>query len=373
MKRRKTAALQSLAFAAAFLCTALTGCSQTAKPSESAPEQSIAEITTAMPETTLSAVSETTVASEPEEPARFTFQPKVCSDLIRETIGETMCETWYQMVDAMMEGKESFACPDQETFDWVIGQFPALCFPVVQDMVSRSLIREPYFEDGVAYFSYTVPKEEFKEKVDQFAELIENILNETMKPDYTDFEKAYALYQYFTENYTYDRDHYNTLQTDILNARESSACHIFYDKTGICTEIASAYTYLLMQAGVNATVMSGECAYDGIGHAWSFIELDGKYYHIDPTFALGSNTLGYFLMTDAERENGGEFPIDTYIITSCYTQEHEAPVYHADDETFAFLWRTRISEIDREQKMLSVWKDNEEGNPELKQFSYKGY
>ena len=32
-------------------------------------------------------------------------------------------------------GEDSFACPDAFTYDWVIGQFPEKCFPVLGELI----------------------------------------------------------------------------------------------------------------------------------------------------------------------------------------------------------------------------------------------
>ena len=54
-------------------------------------------------------------ADEPR--GHYVFQPKVCSVYLEEVFGKTMCETWYNLVDAVMAGKETFDCTDQHTYD----------------------------------------------------------------------------------------------------------------------------------------------------------------------------------------------------------------------------------------------------------------
>ena len=372
MKNRKTFALFSLLLSAGLIGSLLTGCRQ--EPVLSAEQ---AAVQTALPAagpavsetetTTTVRTEETAVQTEPAAESRITFQPKVCSEYMKEVFGEKMCEAWYSMVDAMMEGKDTFVCPDDDTFDWMIGQFPHRCFPVVEGLIGYPENPDHPVENGIAHFRYTVPREEFTAKVSQFAETVENILNETVKETDTDFEKALSLYQYFTDHYTYDYDLYEALYSDVLEQRETSACHVFDEKSGICCEISTAYSYLLMQTGVNATVMMGD------DHQWSYVKINGKNYHIDPTFGLsGGNRLAYFMMDDQQREYTG-FPKKDFVITSCYAQLHETPEFTADDNTFSKLWETDCDAIDRVQKRLTLHNDLEEENAKPFQFSYKGY
>jgi hypothetical protein len=247
------------------------------------------------------------------------------------------------------------------------GQFPHLCFPVVDDLITTPEDPDHPVKEGIGYFAYAVPQEEFQETVRTFADQVESILNETVKQTDSDFEKAYALYQYFAEQYSYDYEAYNMMQTDIQNLRKLTACHVFNEASGICCELSVAYSYLLMQAGVDATVMMGG------DHEWSYVRINGENYHIDPTYALNGSSLAYFMMNDAQRENTG-FDRNEFVITSCYTQLYDTPEYTSDDDTFSPLWDTDYEAIDRECKTLSVrrydW-ETEESTPF--RFSYQGF
>ena len=59
-----------------------------------------------------------------------------------------------------------------------------------------------------------------------------------------------------------------------------------------CSGIARAVKLLLDRLGVFCIVLNGE-AEDGRGgngpHSWNVVQIDGKYYHVDPTFMLGAN------------------------------------------------------------------------------------
>lgn len=283
-----------------------------------------------------------------------------------------MCQTWCSFVDAMLAGADTFVCPDQETFDWVLGQFPCLCLPAVQGLVDYPPDRENAVKDGIAHFSYTVPRDEFEQSLQKFAEKTENILNEALADAGTDFEKALALYLYFADNYVYDYD----LAHSNPDANDLTALHVLYENRGICQEISQAYSFLLTQAGIDATVVSGVRAYDQAQHRWSYIRLNGRNYHIDPVYVLGTQDLSYFLMTDDERAAEDDYPVKDYVITLTYMQEYDHPAYQADDETFSFLRDSFYSSIDRENKILTYYiSENIDDHfiARYDTFSYSGY
>ena len=68
--------------------------------------------------------------------------PKICSVFHEEVFGKTMCETWFNLVDAVMAGEDHFACPDQHSYDWVMGQFPEQCFPILKQLISYAMDRD---------------------------------------------------------------------------------------------------------------------------------------------------------------------------------------------------------------------------------------
>ena len=309
--------------------------------------------------------------SKPLTPAetdgRMHFQPKIASQYLSEAFGEPMVETWFNLVDAVMAGKDTFACPDQNTYNWVMGQFPNKCFPVLTELIDYAYDRENSVVDGVASFTYRVPREEAAAKIAAFAALVEDILNETMKPDYSDFEKAVSLFVYFEDHYTYD---YKAAEdNDNGKADYVSTYRLLTGKTGICHEISCAYSYLLMQAGVNATTMMGG------NHEWSMVRLNGKNYHVDPTFALGDEgDLNYFLMTDEKRCEDGSFSKDGFTFCSNYTQEHPHKDHTADDDTFRELQNGIFDSLDHENHILNyrIFSDMT-WQWETRPFDYKGY
>jgi len=324
--------------------------------------------------------TQTAAASEMSEPHEnihsaadletkgFSFNPKVSSVFLTEIFGETMMQTWYNLVDAVIEGKDTFPCPDQETYNWVMGQFPDRCFPVFTQLI------EPVYggtvENGTARFLYKTSKEECEAKIAEFEIMVEDILNSTMEPDYSDLEKALALYRCFYSGYEYDQDTFERQQEG--SAEDLSSYQALKKGTGICQEISTAYSYLLMQAGVDATIMMGESLLYDYNHQWSYVRINGNNYHIDPTYALGQyGSLEFFMMTDEKRSE--EFDPGHFVIASTYTQDHDHPDYAADDDTFSPLWNTNLDDFDHDAHIIYSYAYDDDGNPVRQKFDYSGF
>ena len=304
---------------------------------------------------------------EAQKPAgHYVFRPKVCSVYMEEVFGKDMCEAWYNLIDAVLVGKDTFACKDQHTYDWVMGQFAYRCLPVLPELIDYAYDREHSVKDGVASFTYLVPPEEAKERIEAFGKQIESILNEVFEDDYSDFEKALTLYVYFSEHYAYDYDTFEKMYETYID--DLSAYRFFQTGTGVCQEISTAYSYLLMQAGVEATTMMGG------DHQWSYVRINGLNYHIDPTFVISErDSLAYFMMTDEQRELTG-YKKSGFTITSNYAQDHSHPDYVADDDHFRPLWDTYFDTLTRDTHTVNcAIGENEYGEWQYLEFDYSGY
>ena len=360
---------------ALLICLALLftlpGCGAT--PTEETPDDATIEENTE--ETEEQGIEQEDAVEEVEEPeevgSQYTFQTKVTSSFIEDMYGQSYIDTWYNLVDAVMAGETTFSCPDSKTFDWVLGQFPSMCFPVLEGMIYNDGDPDDPVVDGKGKIAYAIPYDELKKKIDDFSKLIEDILNEALKDDYSDFEKALALYEYVCTHYQYDFE--SEAQMADIYVDWLSCYRLFTEGIGVCGDIATAYNYLLMQAGVDAAGIGGNTIDDGVGHQWSYINLNGHYYHIDPTFGLGDIvTLNYFLMTDEHREESG-FKAEDSQIVSQYEYHPPHKDYKADDETFKELWDGNIIKMDHSTHTLHYWKYDENGQEVECTFDYSGW
>lgn len=297
-------------------------------------------------ETTATESTEATTTTEAR--GHFEFKPVVISTIFRDIMGEDMYEAYCNYVKAIQNGEDSFEVKSEKAYDWMIGQFPAQLNPVYFEYTESNY--GGAFKNGRATFQYKIPKEELAAKEKDFEKLVTDILNENLRDDYSDFEKALALYLYFSNTYTYDYDSYEKMKDDPF--MHFSAYRFLTNKTGICSECSTAYSYLLLQSGVDATIAGGN-NYSGEGHGWSYVTINGKYYHIDPTYAMGKpNCLSYFMMTDEQRENEDGYKKAKTTIACHYKDDHNGDKYDANDSFFAPLWGGTLTSWDHKKKII---------------------
>lgn len=126
-------------------------------------------------------------------------------------------------------------------------------------------------------------------------EISDDVINEVITDDMSDFEKVLVINDYMVDNYVYDNDYDNYHAYDILK-----------DKKGVCQAYAEAFQLFMDKLNIKCLFVSGEAGYgaDVGGHAWNMVKLGGNYYHIDVTWNDGdyvnpiSRTYGYFLLSD---------------------------------------------------------------------------
>ncbi len=360
---------QYLILAAALL---LTGC-------RNAGTGRNASVTEAGRTEAVTEVSEELAAEDPEEPVTeekpeaesCRFEPHVYSGKLSELRDEKWWESFYNLVDAIRAGEDSFACSDEATYrtcinDVTLGDlYPVACVYVTGNSNDGTV---PY-ENGVGRIYYTIPKDEFMQKRQAFEEEVDRILGETVKTDDTDFEKCLALYEYMTDHFTY---HYGSF--DYINA--GANYRTLMGKTGICCELGGVYAYLLLECGVDAVEIQSN---DDIYHAWTYIILDGQGYHSDVTWALREKgeplRLKYFMETGEERANDG-FDMSTLEIPLLLDENGwmvENVEYPAEDDRYASLWTGSFVELDKEKKVLfyvDEYAEDYDENEKVSEFHY---
>ena len=266
---------------------------------------------------------------------------------------------WYDFLDAVSQGRTSFKCPNSDVYRYIEQIMIMWNLPGADEWIEMQ--PDPEINNGMASFSYKISDEERKEKLDQIKTVTESVLNEVLEDDYTDFEKALALYIYFVDNFTYVED-WDTW---------GGIMHVLTSKQGICDEFARAYAYLLVQAGVDATTVGDN------GHRWSFVKIGDKYFHVDTTWGLQTGNLMCFMQTTTKKlEESGDDILDMRIdkqkdgnLKTCGLD--------SEDDYFAPLWSasSRIK-WDRDGKKIYI------GEPdvskavisyEINELDYSGY
>lgn len=311
--------------------------------------------------TDMTGIPATRVISELEyEP--FEFNPHVYSSFLNACYPEEYREAFFNLCDALGEGRDSFECENKDAYDFCMDPVTLnQLFPVAYKQISRGKNDgSEEFKDGTGYISYEIPVEEYLARQKEFQKDIEEVLGRYLRSGYSDLEKCLVLYDYMASEYQYGDPH-GAGQT---NDGDCYAC--FETKQGICTDLGALYAYLLLQCGVDAIEVENSGMYSSAGfHAWTYVSVGGKNYHIDITAALKSGNpvqgvcLDYFLMTDIDRDAAG------YIY-----DELEVPLIHmpakdcgdytfvADDAAYRLPEGSYCSGYDTERKTI-FYKDTD--------------
>lgn len=276
---------------------------------------------TATPVPTPAEVPETTAA-----PFDYSWNPHVFSQIDREAIGAEAERFFYDLVDAVIAGEESVPCADEELL-WDLGLALGTYFPPY-----NSLVSDLRYSDGKYMVTYRLDPKQREDLLRDFAEQIETLIGFAgLLEEDSPTVRAVKIYRMYSTLISYD---YAATDNDVLT--DVTCYRGLMDLTGICQSFAPAYAYLCLQAGVEATTVSGLNSESA--HEWTILTLDDKYYYADPTFEAGDGGYGlkYFGMTSAQREYAGEYVADDYNIG--HSNNFWGREIDVTDATFAPLW-----------------------------------
>lgn len=161
---------------------------------------------------------------------------------------------------------------------------------------------------------YTLTKAERSQIQEEIDAAATPFLSE-ITDDMSDYDVALKLYEKLIEYLDYDTISLER-QKKLSQTQRSETMDVLRNVYGalvkhraVCTGYAKAYQYLLQKCGIEALTVSGDC-FEGGGHAWNIVCLEGDYYHVDVTWGDSSDTdpskdrdgmsYAYFAVTDAQ-------------------------------------------------------------------------
>ena len=346
---------KKIQLAVTALCAALifSSCSNAVVPSDTSVETS--GTTTVASETTELTESVPETTEEVQKPYDHTFNPHCLSKIYVDKYGTEFEENYYRYCDAILAGEDSVRIDNAEYLP-IFRDISRSCLPIAH--VYCYFFDEDITSVGEDTYKleYSIPKDEFLEKVDEFRSRVEYLVENAILEDDSDLEKALALYQ--SESIRLDYD-YDALQDDFRdeNGLDVSPYRALMGDKGICQEIAGAYAYLLMQVGVDAITCSALSKDSSAAHEWTIVNIDGQYYHCDVTFQCTDKyNLRYFGMNDAEREQEGDWDMPYNNIGDANSiWGRDLPI---EDSRFESLWNCYTYFLDREEDTLYCYDDS---------------
>jgi hypothetical protein len=344
VKSKKTALL---ILAGAIL---LTACNN-AKPSD-VTTSSVTE-TTERERIVLTESEELPATEEPVAENKYEFNPHLYSKKLGDIIPKEHYEALYNLIDALREGRDTFECASEEAYKWATDDgtlnnlFPAACMKVSGKSKDGSVP----FENGTGRIYLNMPAEEFVIREKQYEAEIEEILNKWLEPDDNEFEKVLKLYDYMESTFTYG-------EVNPSETGDGADYKAFQLKTGVCDHISSIYAYLLMQAGVEALNIG--TYEDNVCHAWTYVIVDGKSYHVDATWSLKSYLnidylrFDYFMMSaDWRTESGCPLnDITVPLLPRFWANYYEGLDLKTADNKYDVLQFGKFERLDEANKIL---------------------
>ena len=285
----------------------------------------------------------------------YTFDPYACSGIFRMAYGEGLDEEVRGFMDAVLACEDSFPCSGLENWlhiNAIKDYLQPFCIYVdIWAYEDGDGYDDALLEDGRFPLEYTVPKDEFCAIVADFQARIEDLIAQAdLREGDSDLEKAMKLYTASSLRIEYDYEAAGETTESVL-----CAYRVLMRDYGICQEIAPAYAYLLLQAGVDAGIC-GSLAKDGsYAHMWTLIGLDGVWYHADVTWQVSDPySLRYFLTTDDDRDRDG---LDVEYLNIGEINE----LWHRDmpinDDRYSYLWDVRWYAVDHAAGCIEYYDD----------------
>lgn len=262
--------------------------------------------------------------------------------LTKEPVNCDDTGAWLDYKDSLID-LESFEIPNnkdnilrlQSLYHQILAAHPELYYVTEQTKIRA--YQEAYISSIQPYYREEVATDAAQKA---FSDRIAQALSEALAPGMTQLDKALALHDWLALNCAYD--------PAVANGTEagSAYCHTAYgalmEGNAVCDGYARAYGLLLGKAGIPWGLVEGR------DHAWNWVELEGKRYHVDvtaddPVFGeTGSQAdkpgfcrHDYFLVSSARLTDlhARYDPIHTYTNT-----EYETGQFFSGAQT-AFFWR----------------------------------
>lgn len=258
--------------------------------------------------TEITANTESAVLAESDS---YSYHGVVLTEMQRQNMGNGLDRMVEAVIDAVNTSQErvdlSAYAPNSQIAQGAL-QIAAYIDPIAE----MAAFEEDNSAPGVFKIDYGCSMEEHQILVAEFNEKVEGIVNSCLAKSESDTEYAEAVFQYLVNNCRYDYDNYADAREAGITARESalrynrmSVYHVLMDGSGVCQQFTRAFSLLLQQRDIpvveiaavsNVPFASNNVIYDGktegelfgINHMWNLMQLSGKWYGADVTFAVSA-------------------------------------------------------------------------------------
>lgn len=234
----------------------------------------------------------------------FGWNPYALSGFVSALYDHRFPADFNAMVGAILQGEDYFFCADANNIGRLT-QHGEDIFPPYSKIVANI-----FYSDGVGQIIYKASDAERIEILNQFDRAVSYIIEQSVKANDDPVTSAIALYRAYTYQIMYDYDAVTNAES-IMQNTDLSAFRALTEYSGQADSFAAGYAYLLNQLGIKA-IHAGAVSDTNVSHAWTLMELDGRYYYADPCWETQAGGLGlqYFGLTAQQRYADGMFRND---------------------------------------------------------------
>ena len=154
-------------------------------------------------------------------------------------------------------------------------------------------------------FSYAFSAQEQEEMLSFFDSEMLQIANSDASPDDNELDTILKVYAAVGSRIAYDmtREDNKQLGSPLFDYPADELYKALRDGKSLCYGFAYVLRYALLQRGIDAFCVYGQCTSRDMGHEWVIFRYDGAYFHCDPAWdrAEGTVKLMHFGTTDDER------------------------------------------------------------------------
>lgn len=185
-----------------------------------------------------------------------------------------------------------------------------------------------YASDGTTLtltVNYRYSKFEFQTLQQQAADTLNiarSIVAEYIDKGMSDYDKELFIHDYIINYAKYDYANYRAGKIPDVSFT-AYGCLVL--GKAVCQGYSEAFKLMCDLSGLECIVASGESQASGRweGHSWNIVKVDGKYYHVDPTFDDPVSDSGkdiltyyYFNLSDSELSKKHRWNVSDYPVCS---------------------------------------------------------
>lgn len=170
------------------------------------------------------------------------------------------------------------------------GQFDSadVSYEQVGALIQKVIHENPevlYFDSAMSWstgdieFSYSVPDSTIKKNKAALSKEIDRVLEQIIKPGFTNFDKVKAIHDYLVSTVAYD---YRYLQKNTIPVDSYTAYGSLLKGVAVCEGYTKAAQLLFNRLGIENYYVDGYG--NGAQHSWNLVNLNGQYYFMDITW-----------------------------------------------------------------------------------------